>query len=509
MKHRRLFGLLCAAALTLTALPAAAAGTYPDLPQEHWAYDAMERSAALGVLKGTGDGRMDPDGALSWAQFLTMLARTFAPEAYAQAADPQESWELQGYNACLAAGFLSGREETLRVSGDLAALSQPIPRRDVAVLLDRALPEEITGRRMGYVPDPAGSGEEVYRELTAADTLTDFWGLTPPQQAAVTRLYSLEIVNGRTDGAFGGGDGLCRSDGSTMLMRALSRVDRQRYGEEKTVTLQAVDVTGLPLTEPVAVEGYVGQYLSSLAFQALDSAAALYDYTQEYDSQSVSTASAAYAVTYRPLDAMELAYRDFAAAVERGEASWEDEWKQPYHRYELGRVPYKYQILFGSTEQSRYAGKADAETHMVTVTVPTWQLKSDGTKVSKDRSLAVNAAVADDVVAIFTEIYNDPEQFPIKDLGGYSWRGDSSRSEHCLGTAIDINYMENYQVREGVAETGTHWTPGADPYSIPEGSSVVRAFEKYGWSWGGDAWAGDADPATGYHDYMHFSYLGT
>jgi hypothetical protein len=37
---------------------------------------------------------------------------------------------------------------------------------------------------------------------------------------------------------------------------------------------------------------------------------------------------------------------------------------------------------------------------------------------------------------------------------------------------------------------------------------VVRIFAAHGWSWGGNAWAKDADPSTGYHDYMHFSYMG-
>ena len=50
--------------------------------------------------------------------------------------------------------------------------------------------------------------------------------------------------------------------------------------------------------------------------------------------------------------------------------------------------------------------------------------------------------------------------------------------------------------------------PGQPPYSISPDSSVVRIFKAHGWSWGGDAWAYSSDDSEGYHDYMHFSYMG-
>ena len=55
---------------------------------------------------------------------------------------------------------------------------------------------------------------------------------------------------------------------------------------------------------------------------------------------------------------------------------------------------------------------------------------------------------------------------------------------------------------------GSCWAPGSNPYSISPNGSVVRIFAEHGWSWGGDAWAYDSDASQGYHDYMHFSYMG-
>ena len=145
---------------------------------------------------------------------------------------------------------------------------------------------------------------------------------------------------------------------------------------------------------------------------------------------------------------------------------------------------------------------------MTTVSFPVWKLSSDGSKVGSTLSVTVHAAIAQDVVDIFTEIYNDPEQFPIYSVGGYAWRGDSATGEHNCGTAIDINANENFQVRDGQTLAGSFWDPAGSPYSIPEDGSVVRIFAEHGWSWGGDAWAWDSNPTEGYHDYMHFSYMG-
>ena len=143
---------------------------------------------------------------------------------------------------------------------------------------------------------------------------------------------------------------------------------------------------------------------------------------------------------------------------------------------------------------------------MIEVTVPVWTLQSDGTKTSSLKYITINQALADDVVSIFTEIYEDESQFPIKDVGGFSWRNTAggSISQHSYGTCIDINWNENYYVKpDGTPITGSYWKPGEDPYSIPEDSIVVKTFAKYGWEWGGNAWS-DAYAK----DYMHFTYLG-
>ncbi len=170
---------------------------------------------------------------------------------------------------------------------------------------------------------------------------------------------------------------------------------------------------------------------------------------------------------------------------------------------ELGENADKRQRLFNSTVKRRFDSQEEAETHMTDITVPVWRLdEAMGQKSASSCTLLVHEALADEMVQIFTEIFDDPEQFPIKNVGGYAWRGDAATGEHNCGTAIDINWEENYQINAaGQVMAGTCWAPGENSWSIPEDGSVVRIFAAHGFSWGGSAWPTNKD-------YMHFSYMG-
>ena len=140
---------------------------------------------------------------------------------------------------------------------------------------------------------------------------------------------------------------------------------------------------------------------------------------------------------------------------------------------------------------------ATAVKHMVWVEIPVWKLKN-GQKVPGKMKVQVLNLLADEVKEIFTEIYNGPEKFPIKSIGGYEWRPNGLSSLHSLGRAIDINPDENPQLSpEGNVLVGKKWEPGQNPYSITPDGDVVRAFTNRGWVWG----AGYRRP-----DYMHFDF---
>ena len=139
----------------------------------------------------------------------------------------------------------------------------------------------------------------------------------------------------------------------------------------------------------------------------------------------------------------------------------------------------------------RYETREKIEANLKSISVPIWRMDGKGVKTSSKANIQIHKDIADVVVKIFDEIYNGPEKFPIKDVGGYSWRGDDSNSRHKYGLAIDINSNENYMPSRNV---GSYWRPYDDPFSITPDGDVVRAFEKYGFTWGSEA------------DSMHFEY---
>jgi len=505
---------LCAGAMTLTLCVSARAAEYTDLPEDHWAYVELDRAASYGILNGFEDGRMRPEGELTWGQYLKMLCRAFARTEYDAAVSGGKAWDQAGLDAAKQAGLLY-EEDFLPVSGQ--TLCEPIRRQDVAVLLDRAVPEQAGAYQAG--------GEKSARDAWSA--LRDLAGIPASYQQSVARLWRLDIVRGGEDGLFRGGDTLRRADGAVLLMRSVAYYDRLHAGDKKRVTVRLCDSGGASLTPDRALDAVVGARLD------LDRAVPGYLPDEKSRETQVSSVCDSYTVTLLPAGTVTQppeAMQD-PEGLHPPFPGWDEEpwgmdpspgWNaQSQDSYPLsgreggladcgplrclGETLEKRRLLFGDENKRRFANREEAEENMADISVPVWRLNANGEKVSSTASLRVCAAVAGDVVDIFTEIYNDPERFPICDAGGYDWRGDSATGEHNCGTAIDINADANYQVRGGEAQAGSHYTPGEDPYSIPAGGSVVRIFNAHGWSWGGNAWEAFRPD---YHDYMHFSYMG-
>lgn len=172
----------------------------------------------------------------------------------------------------------------------------------------------------------------------------------------------------------------------------------------------------------------------------------------------------------------------------------------------------KYNRLFGSrvvywttdNKPEGYENKTNALNKMRTITVPVWVIDTKGKK-SSSRSLTVNSILAEEVLQIFNEIYELPEQFPIDTLTGFRWnsRGEVSgpflenvtcMSAHAYGAAIDINYYQNdYYLGKGNDLRDVN-----DPYYITD--NVKNIFLKHGWYWGGDYGICS--------DTQHFQYTG-
>lgn len=141
--------------------------------------------------------------------------------------------------------------------------------------------------------------------------------------------------------------------------------------------------------------------------------------------------------------------------------------------------------------------------------------------------LIVNRKIADDVINIFKELYD--EKYPIEKIilideydgddiksmednnsSAFNFRvidGTSKLSNHAMGFAIDINPLYNPYVRtvNGIPnvlpENGTKYADRSMDcrYYITKNSICYDIFKKYGFDWGGD-WKSSKD-------YQHFQKI--
>ncbi len=82
---RRFLALTLVSAIVLCASWVGAyAASFPDMPQGHWAYDAVMRLAEEGTVNGMTDGTFNPTGTVSRAEFVKMLGKApnLAPQTF-------------------------------------------------------------------------------------------------------------------------------------------------------------------------------------------------------------------------------------------------------------------------------------------------------------------------------------------------------------------------------------------------------------------------------------------
>lgn len=307
----------------------------------------------------------------------------------------------------------------------------------------------------------------------------------------VVAAYELGLVNGRGDGIFDPDASIERQDLCVMLYNILDAagIDAPAIAGDACVE----DYPDVPEIKDYAVNAMI-----TMVDYTVVNGIAANDQTTILAPDGTATREQAVIMASRFCSS-------FAEESDNTSDDTTDSWDEPDLDLDL-TLPQtdeeKWALVYGASTE-KYQTAEEAEANIVEVAVPVWRLQSDGTKTAGTAYIEVNRSLAPIVEDIFEEIFNGDEQFPIKNVGGYSWR----TGEHSQGTAIDINWEENMEATINAdgsltPTTGSYWLPGEDPYSIPEGGDVYNAFISHGFLWGGNAWRSK-------RDYMHFSYFGT
>ncbi len=183
----------------------AAPGTstaFTDVPAGHWAADAIGYMAEKGYINGRTDAQFVPNGAISRAEFVAILARMSGdtlPQAEAKFADvAADSWYAPYVAWGVAHEIVTGRDQnTFDPNGNIS-------REEMAVMIQRY-----------------SDYQEISLPAATTADFADFSQCAAYAKEAVARVAAAEIINGRENNQFMPKANASRAEAATMLYRLL------------------------------------------------------------------------------------------------------------------------------------------------------------------------------------------------------------------------------------------------------------------------------------------------
>ena len=477
---RRIAVLLCVM-LLLTALPVSVGADsvtgFPDVPEGAWYVQyldpiikAQQSVGANNIITGYPDGTFQPNREVTRGEFLKIIFEAANAQGNEISLVINENerkahWAGKYYtmaeadNVLIADPYASGDGVQKMFNCTAQALNTPMTRYEMAVVLNNVC-RNIAMQKTVNVYKPE-------------EHITDYDQIPTEYVTAVEQMYGKGLITGDQNAYFVGSDTLTRAQAATVVYRFLFFDTIQGEGLQDWASYSVIK----PKDDGSGTGDGTGTGTDSSNYWLSD------------PSQS------------------------FANWLRNGHV---DSW---------GNIDAEAKIkLFGSAYTSYFSSSYQAAPYMETVSVPIWTVDKSGTKIASTLGIQVNKAVAAEVHDIFQTIFDNPEKFPI--YGGWSAGGArfTDTMRHSWGCAIDVNALYNCEcnTRSGYLRVtcgygwwpyGTAWTmyagtmTEASIYSIGKnpgdyGHSVVEAFAKYGWGWGGNGWSNGTS-----FDYMHFSVL--
>lgn len=183
---------------TPTAKPQS--GTFSDVAETHWAYEAVKNLSDAGIVNGRGNGSFDPDAMVTRAEFVKMIVEAFdIPEAETSVSFgdcPADAWFTQYVARAAANNVVNGFD------GNFSP-DKPITREDAAVIVSRLVKD--------------ASGESV--------TFGDAADISDYAKEAVDLLASLGIINGMGDGNYAPKNNITRAQAAKLVFNVIGGGD--------------------------------------------------------------------------------------------------------------------------------------------------------------------------------------------------------------------------------------------------------------------------------------------
>lgn len=247
-KHLRFFALALSASLALSTTIMAVSPSFSDVPTTHWAYTEITEAVNRGITNGYDDGTFRPTASVTNGHFSAFLARAFYKGEY------DDSNARKPYTDALDRhGVLE--DTTLGTTIRTVTINEPINRYDMAQMMYNILVDQ--GAQI-----PAQAEQE-----KAQAAIGDWTSVPTEYQNAVTACYAAGVLNGQTDGNFGGTNLMNRTQGCVVVDRLTNYIaenpgdgtanpDQGNDGDDDTTPPVSSETlaNGKPVTEENVLE---------------------------------------------------------------------------------------------------------------------------------------------------------------------------------------------------------------------------------------------------------------
>ena len=221
------------------------ANSFQDLSSYAWAAPAIDALAQEGIIHGVGDGRFDPGGQVTRAQFASLMMHAFQLPSSSQPPAFQDvgagSWEYQ------AVGAASPYFDNYPLPGGGYAFEpdQGMQRQEVAAAMVRVLV------RQGKLTLPSPEQAQ-----TVLARLSDAGAVDPSLEPYVATAIQAGIMKGFPDGSFQPQAILNRAQAAVLLDGA-AKLFPANAGQGQIVTQPAVSSVS-PATGPTGTQVTIG-----------------------------------------------------------------------------------------------------------------------------------------------------------------------------------------------------------------------------------------------------------
>lgn len=235
---KKLLSLLLSLTVIMSlSVPAFAAGpSFSDVSVSHWAYQFVEQAAKEGWVAGVGDGKFNPNGKVTGAEWYTMVTRAFFADKIPDQVPAGQWYSDKWYAQFMAAGEqleFAERLDDYATSQDIA--ERPLTRAEMAAVIFKVLswydvqaPEDKLTEAEQSIPD------------------LNNYALEDGRRGPIIKCYALGILAGTdSKGTFNGEADMTRAQAAVTLCRLADVIEAKENG-----TLPGPDDKPDPKPEP-------------------------------------------------------------------------------------------------------------------------------------------------------------------------------------------------------------------------------------------------------------------